>query len=112
MLRVREVISGIYRRWWQRGNTPAPALEGDLVAMTRLASAIHTRQLSGEKTTLRQLHTICDMDQPQALAALAQMRLAEIVTVEQNVSDEFESLVILSDDASELLSQSARRDAA
>ena len=112
MLRVREVISAIYRRWVQRANDAAPVLEGDLVLMTRLASAIHTRQLSGEKTTLRQLHTICEMEQQQALAVLAQMRMAKIVSIEQNVSDEFESLVILSEDASLRLSQSATRNAA
>ncbi len=112
MLRLRAVFSGVYRRLPFGKPAPLPPLEGDIARMTQVTSAIHQRQLGGQTTSLRQLHKICNLDQSEALSVLAQLRNAELVSVEQNMVDEFESLVVVNEDASRRLAQVVERAAA
>ena len=112
MHRLRHFISAIYRRKIQREGEVLPVPSGDIELMRELVLAIRNRELNGQTTSLRQLHNICDMTQQQALAVLSQMCIANIASIEQNVSDEFESLVVLSEDAVDRIAEAQDRDAA
>ena len=76
------------------------------VRLAQIASAIHARTARGEVTTLRQLHKISDLDQPQALNVVAELERAGVVLIDRNLSDAFESVVKLSDEAQERLDRS------
>lgn len=63
--------------------------------MAQMTSLIHLRELRGMTTTLRQLHQISDLDQPEALTLIAHLEAARIVTIERNLGDAFESTIAL-----------------
>jgi len=73
----------------------------DLMAtrMAKVTSVVYSRAVCGEQTTLRQLHKISDLAQPQALNVVAELERAGVVLIERNLSDAFESVISLSDEA-------------
>jgi DNA-binding MarR family transcriptional regulator len=67
--------------------------------MAQVTSAVHQRQLAGMTTTLRQLHTATELDQPVALNLVAELERAGIVIIDRNIGDAFESTITLSEEA-------------
>ncbi|WP_152434559.1 hypothetical protein [Erythrobacter sp. THAF29] len=77
-----------------------------------VAQAIHARASAGEATTLRQLHKITQLTQPEALKVVAELERANLLSIEHDVHDALESTVILDDAMRVSLAQIARRNAA
>ncbi len=90
---------------WKRGR--ATVKHTATMNMTQMISALHSRQLAGRVTSLRQLHKICDLSQPEALTAITELEDAGIVLIKRNVADAFESTVVLTQDARERLDRVA-----
>lgn len=65
--------------------------------MQQIVVAIHVRETRGEATTLRQLHAVADMTQPEALLALGHLERAGSVCIEDNLNDAFASELILTE---------------
>lgn len=80
---------------------PSRPKQSDPVAarMAQLTSAIYARECEGEETTLRQLHKISDLSQPEALNTVSALERAGIVKIDTSLTDAFESLVVLTEDA-------------
>ncbi|MEP3421194.1 MAG: hypothetical protein ABJN35_05640 [Erythrobacter sp.] len=64
-----------------------------------MAKALIRHHLEGYETTLRQLHKISDMSQPEALTVIAQLENSGIIAIDHNIGDAFESVVIVDADA-------------
>lgn len=77
-----------------------------------LARAIHLRAGEGLKTNLRQLHKITDLPQSDALRAVRKLERLELITIEQNIHDEWQSTITLSDAMRERLDRTEKRDTA
>ena len=103
MFRMRKAKSAACARviGWITGRDEARDLSA--VQMAQMTSAIHLRAVRGETTTLRQLHKISDLGQPQALTVIAELERAGVVLIDRNLSDAFESVVSLSDEACDRL---------
>lgn len=77
--------------------------------LARMTLTIHSRQRAGKQTSLRQLHTITDLSQPEALAIVAQLERAQVVSIERDMADAFESKVTMSDQALHQLALAKRK---
>nr|WP_298927697.1 hypothetical protein [uncultured Erythrobacter sp.] len=77
-----------------------------------IARAIHLRANTGQSTSLRQLNKITDISQSRALKALNELERMEMVTIDQNIHDEFESTITLNDEIRSNLDKAGARDAA
>lgn len=95
MLRMKDVITGAYRRFRDGKPLNAPQFAGDVVRLSQMASLLDHREHVGQRTTIRQLHTLCEMEQPEALSMLAELRRTGVVAIEENTTDEFESVITL-----------------
>ncbi len=95
MLRMKDMITGAYRRIRDGKPLAAPQFAGDVGRLSRMASLLDHRQHTGQSTTIRQLHTLCQMEQLEALNMLAELRRTGVVSIEENTTDEFESVIIL-----------------
>jgi len=112
MLRLRAVFSGVYKQVFDRKEATIPFTEGDIERMTQMTSTLLKRQRNGATTSLRQLHAVCELEQPEALLTLAELRTAGIVSITENASDEFESLIQLNEEGLLRLSQITDQKAA
>ena len=80
--------------------------------MAEVTAAIHLRELGGLSTTLRQLHKITEMSQPEALGLIRRLENAGIVRIEGNLADAFESTVFLTGEARRRMDRAAQTKAA
>lgn len=80
--------------------------------MAVMMSAIHLREMSGQSTTLRQLHQISEMPQPEALNLIDRLQKAGIVEITTNLGDAFESQITLNDATRRRLDRASMREAA
>lgn len=80
--------------------------------MAEMTAAIHSRELEGETTTLRQLHHIAELTQPEALTVVDQLEQAGIVDIDHNVGDRFESTISLSESTRRRLDRATKGKAA
>ncbi|BDI61071.1 hypothetical protein [Qipengyuania nanhaisediminis] len=80
--------------------------------LSALAEVIHERMLADQPTTLRQLHKISDLSQPQALGVMAELERAGIIRIERNMADAFESVITLTPRAQARFSRRRSRKAA
>ena len=78
--------------------------------MAQITSAIHARTIRGEGTTLRQLHKISNLEQPQALNVVTELERSGVVQIDRNMSDAFESLVSLTEDAKSRLDEAQNEE--
>lgn len=99
MIRLRNVKRRVCRTLsdWMRGR--AVVRDTGAMDMPEITTAIHLRQRAGHVTTLRQLHKVCELTQPEALTVIAELEHAGIVLIEHNVADAFESTVSLTEEA-------------
>ncbi len=92
---------------WRRPRETARAGETpqtkQMSQMAQMTDALTRHRAAGFETTLRQLHKICDLTQPQALSLLTQMEEAGIVTIDRNLGDAFESVIRLNKNALDML---------
>ena len=95
---------------WKRRN----AVSHDVFAarMALVTSALHYREAAGQTTSLRQVHKIAGLSQPEALNIIAQLESAGVVSLEDNISDTFESLIHLNDEVQDRFGARIRSDAA
>lgn len=113
MLRFRKAKARICRRFSVFGGKQSAQPHQHIsVSMAQVTSAVHQRQMAGMVTTLRQLHTISGLSQPEALTVIAQLEKAGIVIISHNLGDAFESSIRLSEDAQQRLDLAASSDAA
>ena len=112
MFGMRARAASFYRRL--SGEKTSPDGERDLLVADAIlvARAIHARAVAGEATTLRQLHKITHLTQPEALRAVAELERADLLSIEHDVNDALESKVLLDEAMKASISQIARRDAA
>lgn len=109
---MKDMITGAYRRF-KDGKTPRePQFVGDATRLSRVVAVLQRRQSRGQVTTLRQLHKVCDLDQREAFALLGTLKRANVVTINENMSDEFESAVVLNEDAPQRLADFENDEAA
>lgn len=80
--------------------------------MAIMLSAIHFREMQGQTTTLRQLHQISEMPQPEALSLVDKLQKSGIVEIETNLGDAFESRVTLNGDTRKRMNRASTREAA
>ncbi|MEP0392518.1 MAG: hypothetical protein ABJ205_07445 [Erythrobacter sp.] len=67
--------------------------------LSRIASVLSQRQLSGEVTRLRQIHKLTGLDQRETMKLIAELKSSGVLTVEENLSDVFESILIVDERA-------------
>lgn len=109
MIQFRKTKSRVCQRLanWRRPRETAR--QGDapqtkqMSQMAQMIDALTRHRAAGYETTLRQLHKICDLTQPQALSLLTQMEQAGIVTIDRNLGDAFESVINLNENAQDML---------
>ena len=94
-----------------RGDAPSKpvAQSKQMSQMVQMTKALARHRAEGNITTLRQLHKICELTQPQALTVVTELEQAGIVTIDHNISDAFESVIRLDHDAEQLLSETLER---
>lgn len=95
MFRFRNGLSLISNRLARRRQTECLAQKLAPLHMAELVQVLRTRELAGSTTTLRQLHKVSDLTQPEALRVVAALEKAGLVVVEHDLADAFESLVTL-----------------
>ncbi|MHA7818262.1 MAG: hypothetical protein ACX930_01305 [Erythrobacter sp.] len=112
MRRSRVVKSRVFNRVAQWFTGSQSAHEEAALRMAEMTAAIYRREVSGERTTLRQLHRIAELGQPEALTVIAALEQAGIVGIERNVGDAFESTISLSEAARSRLDRASKGKAA
>lgn len=111
MLRLRTAISRVCRNLTLSRGGRVDAAQPFTIRMIEVSEALNNRQKAGLQTSLRQLHTICDLSQAEALNVAAQLENAGTVLIERDLSDAFESRITLSEDARKRFDSAlARRD--
>lgn len=95
--------------WNRRNNQPHDLFAARMALVT---SALHYREAAGQTTSLRQVHKIAGISQPDALNIIAQLENAGIVSLEDNIGDTFESLIRLNEDVCDGFDARFRRNAA
>lgn len=60
-----------------------------------VAQAIFYREKSGRTTTLRQIHTIVDLGQPEALRVVHELEANGLLVIHADINDTFESKIEL-----------------
>ncbi len=106
MIRLRNAKARICGHFSALRRAKPDAHDSMNVRMAQLTSAVHQRQISGISTTLRQVHKISGLSQPEALNIVAELERAKIVVINRNTADAFESTIILSEEARTRLDQS------
>ena len=99
MIRLRNAKARICHRFSALRRKKPTAQNRLTIRMAQVTSAVHQRQLAGMTTTLRQLHTATELDQPVALNLVAELERAGIVVIDRNIGDAFESTITLSEEA-------------
>ncbi len=92
--------------------TPNRAPKGESVysdAMQKVAAALFLREQQGKVTTLRNLHEIAELPQPEAMLALGRLQKAGYVRIEHNLKDAFSSEVILTEGTRSWFDEQVRR---
>ena len=112
MLRLRNALKRVSRRLMNWAEEATEKTEELPVRMAQVTSAIHARELAGDTTSLRQLHKVTQLSQPEALSLVNQLEQAGIVVIEENLSDAFESKIHLSGKARLRLAEIRSREAA
>lgn len=79
-------------------------------AMQQLTAAIYIRETRGDVTTIRQLHAIAGLTQPEALLALGRLQQRGSVHIEHNLYDAFASEVTLTQTARAWIMQNRNRE--
>ena len=72
---------------------PGPAIDRSAI----VAHALYHRERDGQSTSLRQIHLISDIGQPEALRIVADLEEAGLVRVERDIHDALESRVELTE---------------
>lgn len=98
MFGARALLSYIHDRFASGSTSPVTRSKDAALEMAALTTALHSRELSGKRTTLRQLHHIAELTQPEALALVDRLERSDIVSIDRNIADAFESIITLSDD--------------
>lgn len=112
MFRLRAAKSYVWRRIAAYFGESQDGVDALALRMAKVTSAVHIRETAGHVTTLRQMHKICDLEQPEALSVVAELERAGILVIERNLGDAFESAVMLSEDAKRRLAKDSDRKAA
>ncbi|MFU7528882.1 hypothetical protein [Qipengyuania sp. ASV99] len=99
MSKLRNAASHISRLFSANRGECSAVAAGIAPDMVEVATAIQSRQAGGHATTLRQLHTISSLSQPQALTLIRALERAGIVHIESNLGDAFESTITLTEKA-------------
>lgn len=97
MRRSLAVKTRVFNRVAEWFAGPAIARDETALRMAAMTSAIHGREITGQTTTLRQLHRIAELTQPEALTVVAKLERAGLVEIDHNVGDRFESTISLTE---------------
>lgn len=93
----RAAKSRVFNRVAQWFAGSAAAHDEAAVRMAEMAAVLHSRETGGEVTTLRQLHKIAELTQPEALTIVDRLERAGLVEIAHNVGDRFESTISLTE---------------
>ncbi|MEM7664556.1 MAG: hypothetical protein AAF250_01745 [Pseudomonadota bacterium] len=96
----------------QRRDAIRKATSAPIADTLIIASVIYEREFEGSATTLRELHKLSDLSQPQALNAIAQLDLEGMVVIEHDTQDELASEVTLTNAMRAQAARISRRKAA
>lgn len=75
-----------------------------------IAHALYRREMNGVTTTLRQVHHLVDIGQPEALRIIKDFEGRGLILIEQDINDELESKVALSEALRQRLTQILQHD--
>ncbi|MEL7446625.1 MAG: hypothetical protein AAGK02_12575 [Pseudomonadota bacterium] len=89
----KAVCARVYR--WRK--TKRPLSEAPIADVALIMQAIHHRHRAGKTTSLRQLHKIANVPQPEALRLARRMEREGVAFIERNSVDAFESHIALSE---------------
>lgn len=103
MIRLRNAASHISRLFPAKNRKLSAVQVGMSPEMAEVARVIHERHSNGLTTTLRQLHKISSLSQPQALTLIHELERVGIVQIESNVGDAFESTITITENALQAL---------
>ena len=81
-------------------------------AVKRVSAALYSRDVNGTATTLRELHQIAQLTQPEALSALGHLQKKGCVEIAPNLDDAFASRVSLTAVAREWIETNAAEKSA
>lgn len=112
MSRSRAAKSRVFNRVAQWFAGPAATRDETAVRMAEMAAALHSRETGGETTTLRQLHKIAELTQPEALTIVDRLERAGLVAIDHNVGDRFESTISLTERTRRRLDRASKGKAA
>ncbi len=102
MVRLRNAKARVCKRFsaFRRSRSDGNAArQTTTVRMAQVTTAVHQRQMAGMATTLRQLHRISELSQPEALTVIADLERAGIVEINRNLADAFESTITLTEES-------------
>lgn len=111
MFRIREKGAALWRKLgWE---TPAKqaALADRQTRAAIVAKAIYAREQNGVPTTLRLLHQVTPLTQPQALKAVAELEKAKMVVLQRELNDVLASSIVLTDEIRRQLSSADEKSA-
>lgn len=74
--------------------------------------ALHRREAAGKSTTLRQLHLVAQLSQPEALRAIAELECEGRIVIEHDLHDALESPITLAPGMRSQASAKSRPDPA
>ncbi|WP_390582679.1 hypothetical protein [Erythrobacter sp. MTPC3] len=77
-----------------------------------MAQAIYSREQNDMPTTLRLLHQVTPLTQPQALKAVAELEKSQMVVLQREANDVLASSIILTDEMRSQLSSAQQKSAA
>jgi DNA-binding MarR family transcriptional regulator len=104
------------QRWRERlanvreARTQGPVSQTEHAAM--IAHAIYHREKAGRSTSLRQVHIIADINQPEAMRTINDLERDGMIVIEHNLFDALESQVALTEHMRTRLDTILRRDVA
>ena len=75
-----------------------------------ITKAIYHRESAGDTTTLRQLHRIVELAQPEALQLINALQSEGVVDIHENVHDALESTVRLTESTRNQLAQTLKAE--
>ncbi len=97
MARFSAIRHWLFKMLNARSTVQSESDRSQLVRAAMLADAISVRESQGQTTSLRQLHTIAPLAQPEALKAVTELEKHGMIEIEHNLYDALDSQVTLTE---------------
>ncbi|MBD2841859.1 hypothetical protein [Erythrobacter rubeus] len=112
MFRFREITVRLCGKVFRTGRVPEPQGNAGAAHAAAIAKAIRVRESQGYETTLRHLHNITQLSQPEALRAAAELERSKMIIIERDLHDVLQSRLELTAEMRQNLDEIAHSDAA